>query len=184
MNRAIVALAALAALFASGCTVDIDAQSILERPSFEQFKTVSPLLEQRCGSLDCHGSLARPFRVFGVRGVRYVDIFDPDQALELVDPELARENGSFPGVGGKPTTEDEYMQNWRSACALEPEKMARVARGEVDPDELLLLRKPLGVEGHKGAALFVKGSSDHVCITSWLEGDVSKSECELSLKNP
>ncbi|MSP25188.1 MAG: hypothetical protein EXR75_08490 [Myxococcales bacterium] len=168
----------------TGCVVDLAPPAPLERPTLEQFKTVSPLMEQRCGSLDCHGSLARPFRVYGVRGLRFVDILNPDQALELVDPELVRANGSYPGTGGKPTSEAEYTQNWRSACALEPEKLTQVTRGELDPDALLLLKKPLGVEGHKGAAVFIKGSSDYVCITSWLDGEVSESECALALKNP
>lgn len=45
-HRTLESLVALAALVVGGCTIDIDAPASLERPSFEQFKTVSPLERQ------------------------------------------------------------------------------------------------------------------------------------------
>src|SRR5690606_33232984 len=125
---------------------------LVQCPDAAGFAAVSPVIEQRCGSLDCHGSIARPFRVYGSRGLRHIDVYDPDAVNQLSDPSLAEENGTYPGTDGKatPTTEAEMEQTRRSACGLEPEKINRVINGELRPEDLLLVRKPLEIERHKG----------------------------------
>jgi hypothetical protein len=152
------------------------------------FATVSPLLEQRCGSLDCHGNIARPLRVYGARGLRFVDV-NTDDVKQLFDSNLARTNGTFPGSGGKATTDAERAQTWRAVCGLQPEMMTDVVTGTGDPEKLLLLSKPLHLERHKGEKVFEKGSQDYDCIVSWLKsaqpgGAVDQTSCSDALKNP
>ena len=56
------------------------------------------MLEQRCGTLDCHGNTARPMRIFGSIGLRAPD---PDHAG---DPDY------YPG--GKTGTTDDFTDAW------------------------------------------------------------------------
>ena len=171
-----------------GCVQDPGLQ-VTACPDLKTFSSVSPVLEQRCGSLDCHGNIARPLRIYGSRGLRYVNIFDPKDAPQLVDPALADKNGTYPGAGGKATTDAERSQSWHALCGLEPEKMTQVTRGVESPEKLLLLTKPLKLERHKGDKVFEKGSQDYDCLLSWLTsaqpgGAVDKQICNESLKNP
>ncbi len=157
-------------------------------PDVKTFAAVSPLLEQRCGSLDCHGNMARPLRVFGARGLRVVDV-NTDAAKQLFDPSLARQQGTYPGSGGKATTDEERRQTWHAVCGLQPELMNDVVTGPGDPEKLLLLSKPLHLERHKGDKVFEKGSQDYDCIVSWLKssqpgGAVDQASCSDALKNP
>jgi hypothetical protein len=140
----------------------------------EDFRAVSALLEKRCGTLDCHGTLYRPLRIYGKDGLR---AFTPE---EYADPKLAEVNETV--AGGGTTTSEELDLTRRSICGLEPERMAKVPTGELDPNELLMLQKPLGdvsCDGreddgcarHKGGNVFIgKGATDAACVTSWLRG--------------
>ena len=49
---------------------------------------VSPVLEKRCGTLDCHGQLGRPLKFYSQNGLR---LFTED---EFNDPALARDAGT------------------------------------------------------------------------------------------
>ena len=44
-------------------------------PDFVQFKTggVNDLLANRCGTLDCHGQVGRPLRIYSRTGLRILD---------------------------------------------------------------------------------------------------------------
>src|SRR5207237_7950589 len=57
ISRFVLALAA--ALGLAGCLQD-PGVLVDSCPDVKTFSAVSPLLEQRCGSLDCHGNIARP----------------------------------------------------------------------------------------------------------------------------
>jgi hypothetical protein len=109
---------------------------------------VSTVFEKRCGSLDCHGSIARNMRIYSSGGLR-----------------LENDAGNVPGAGD--TTIDEINANFYSVTLLEPEKMNDVIAGG-DPEGLLLLRKPLGVERHKGGTQLLRGDDAYKCIYSWL----------------
>ncbi|MCA9617797.1 MAG: hypothetical protein KC731_02180 [Myxococcales bacterium] len=148
---------------------------IIECADLETFPPVSNVLEKRCGTIDCHGSFARPLRIFGRGGMRYHadanDYFDfgPDQDAGYVS-------------GGVGTTEEEYEANWRSVCGLQPEIMTQVVRDGADPLQLLILAKPLGPdeEGgqrHKGGVLLIKGGVAYDCIKTWIEGNVDNAAC-------
>jgi hypothetical protein len=159
---AVVALLS-AVTFAAGPACDTpNATEITEvdAPSYDQFKGVnvsatqagvSRLLEKRCGTLDCHGQVGRALRIYGQFGLRFVE-GDADNQ---------------PGLGA--TTETEYEANYQSVIALQPEYMTLVYEQVYPPEALLLIRKPLQLERHKGGAVFVSGDAAYACLTSWLE---------------
>lgn len=125
---------------------------------------VSKVLEQKCGTLDCHGDRSRPFRVMGRNGAR-LDIND------IV--------GSTDG-----TSVAELRENHASACALEPEQMGAVLAGDADLDSLTLCRKPRLIESHKGGRVWLDDSPGYICLTSWIEGSVDEAACEAELLLP
>jgi hypothetical protein len=141
---------------------------VIQCADLTTFDDVSNVLEKRCGTLDCHGNLARPFRLYGQGGLRLAT------AAEVTMPEVAQANGTV--SGGKGTTLAEFELNWRSLCALEPERMTQVRRGELQARELLIMRKPLGpeIEGgerHKGGQLYNLGDPAYECLERWIETD-------------
>jgi len=113
---------------------------------------VSAVFEKRCGSLDCHGSLARNMRVYSSRGLRLPN-----------DAGLA--------VGSGDTTLDEITANYQSILTLEPEETNAVLDG-ADPNTLLVVKKPLNVEKHKGGQVIRRGDDAERCIVSWLQEDL------------
>lgn len=157
-----------------GCVQDFEVASSYKCGDAEDFKLVSPVLEKRCGTLDCHGHPARPLRLYGSRGLRLVPVED------LLDPNAPGDPDLVPG--GVATTDEEYEANRRSVCGLEPELTTRVIDGLAEPLELLLLRKPLLIERHKGSQLFVPNSPTNNCIVGWLKGKLSSSECDAAAK--
>jgi len=115
-------------------------------------QSVSTFIERRCGTLECHGTLYRPMRIYGRFGLR-----------AQVEPNVP---------GGKPTTAFEHDANYGAVCSIEPDKMAEVANdfGQ-SADKLLFVQKARGVEGHKGGTVVTPGSAGDKCILGWLRGD-------------
>lgn len=142
-------------------------------PDYATYKTgVDPYLGKRCATLDCHGQVGRGLRLFSMNGLRAFD---------------ASGNGYFPYTTGKdPIQEDEQRQNYLSVCGLEPEVMAQVmAGGGADPMKLLLLKKPLLYEGHKGGQIMIDVSDPgYKCIASWLAGTLDQNACTQALVQP
>ncbi len=174
---------AAAALLSTACVQDPGPQ-VTACGDLATFAPVSNVLEKRCGTLDCHGNLARPFRLYGKGGLRLAT------AEELQDPEVAKVNGTVSGGNG--TTTGEFELNWRSLCGLEPEKMTAVQAGKpcpnekddgpCEPQDLLIMRKPLGPEidggeRHKGGQLFLKGGPGYTCLESWILDDLVLADC-------
>ena len=104
----------------------------------DPFVLVSSVLEERCATLDCHGALARPLRIYGNAGLRRPE---PDLGTEdcgagddcgqgrtckvgigCVDARIYDYAEYFSG-GSINTTPSERLENWRSICGLEPELM-------------------------------------------------------------
>jgi hypothetical protein len=158
---------ALASLGAGACVTSSDYEAAaFACPSSDEFRWVSQVFERRCGTLDCHGSYARPFRVYGRTGLR-----KPGQDLVTNGPQA--------------TTSLEIDENRASACGLEPERMEAVLEGEADPLETLtLVRKPLLIEAHKGGRVLADGSAGARCILSWLDGAVDTEACAEELVIP
>lgn len=166
-------------------------------PDEATFKNeVMPVIETRCGSLDCHGNIARPLRVYGQTGLRLIDLTDStdsnknqiSDALEqlIFGSDIAEKTKNYPGLDAKETTDKEKKQTRRSICGLQPEQMTPVLQGELDPDKLLLFSKPLLLERHKGGKVMAKGSRDYDCIKSWLLAqppEINKAACAAARKD-
>jgi hypothetical protein len=121
---------------------------------------VSAMLEKRCGTLDCHGQVGRPLRIYGSLGLRFVYGDASDR----------------PGL--QPTTDIEHKANYQSVIGLQPELMTEVVQGNAPPEALLLLRKPLQLERHEGGQVFVGGDVTYTCLTSWLSGQIDTTSCQ------
>lgn len=152
----VAALGALAALVtgSASCASPPDGKRSTEvlQPDYATYRAyVDPYLQRRCGTLDCHGQPGRAYRIYGFAGFR----------LYNVDAGLVS--------GEQPTTEDEVRANYQAAIALEPEEMSRlVATQGADPNRLLLLRKPLKLERHKGGPAMSEDDAGYRCVVAWL----------------
>ena len=160
-------LGALAVVFCSACITSVDsgATSPLALPDKDQFITqgVGVFMEKRCGSLDCHGQIGRPLRIYSSNGLRKND-----------GPNGARDTSG--------TTAEEQSANYFSVVGLEPEQISvsRVSEGVYD--DFLLLKKPLSLEGggvrHKGGPVLRSTDSGFDCLISWISGAANKAKCE------
>jgi hypothetical protein len=114
-------------------------------------ESVSGFMERRCGMLDCHGSVARPLRIYGQYGLRY-----PTES-------------NFPG--GAATTLNELSDNYGAVCSVTPEQMNQVVADPNSADQLLMIRKARGIEAHKGGTVVTQGDAGDTCMIDWLMGD-------------
>ncbi len=72
--------------------------------------------------------------------------------------------------GQQQTTDAEVLANYQAAISLEPEEMSRlIARQGIDPNRLLLLRKPLKLERHKGGPSMAEDDAGYKCVVAWLK---------------
>jgi hypothetical protein len=124
-------------------------------PDFPSYAAnVDIYLQRRCGTLDCHGQPGRAYRIYGFTGFR---LLDPDGGAQLVS-------------GQQPTTQLEVRANYQAAIALEPEEMSKVVgAGGLDHNRLLLLRKPLRLERHKGGPAMAEDDAGFKCVVAWLK---------------
>ena len=125
-------------------------------PNEAAFSPVSVLLDVRCGSLDCHGNVARNLRMYGSAGRR----------LAATDQPFA------PACN----TSGEIHEDFISVVGLEPEKMSAVVAG-ADPGTLTMMRKARGTEAHKGLQIWTTGDDSDNCVVSWLKGSVDRGAC-------
>ncbi len=161
--------AVLAVCFSCAQPVDDNRLTVMNKlPNADQFKQrtdgktagVSYFLERRCGTLDCHGSIARPLRIYGQHGLR-----------------LPNDGGLYPNKGD--TSDAELTANYRAVVGLEPEQMERVMAGE-DPTILLIIAKPLAYDPdskdtiygvrHRGGPQIIAGQDGYECLYQWLKG--------------
>lgn len=147
-----------------------DDRIVLHAPSSNQFVNGGPgvLLENKCGTLDCHGSFARNMRLYGKEGLRIDDRTDPSQPVPL--------------PGSTETTLNELYADYHSVVGLEPEVMTQVTKdGGAQPERLTMIRKARGTEEHKGLQQWSVGDDSDVCITSWLAGTVNSDACNRAI---
>jgi hypothetical protein len=167
-----LAAALLSASAVSSCSavpanqrIGIDAPSGSEA----QFGPVGDYLANRCGTLDCHGSMSRNFRVYGCEGMR-------------LDPKTLPGCSSILVPGQPPmintTTPAEHAATYRSLVGLEPTVMSEVYDNQGEHPELLtFVRKARGLEAHKGGAIITPGDVQDICITSWLARNTNATAC-------
>jgi hypothetical protein len=159
----VVACAVLCGLAGHACSAPpaSDDRVIVSAPGSRPFALVGVMLDRRCGTLDCHGSLDRNFRLYGQEGLR------------LEDPDL-------PGAGD--TTAAELDASYHSLVGLEPEILTTVVReGGARPERLTLVRKARATEDHLGGKLFAIGDDQDVCLTSWLTGTLDEEACKRAI---
>jgi hypothetical protein len=126
--------------------------------------SVSEYMARRCGTLDCHGSVTRPLRLYGRLGLR-------DPAGSDIS-------------GGRATTPDEVSDNYTAVCSVDPEQMQSLALGTIDPEDVLVLQKARGAVEHKGGTVVAVGSPGDNCIYGWLRGDPPETvatNCQLAI---
>ena len=142
------------------CSVpDPDRVTTVLAPDETEYKQyVDPYLAKRCATLDCHGQVGRPLRLYSQLGLREAD-------AGIIDPV------DVTGFHGKPTTDQEKHANYQAVVGLQPEVMSQVI-GELgfDPERLLLLLKPLNTIPHKGGPVMGSGDTGYNCFVEWLEG--------------
>src|SRR5271165_5363607 len=107
---------AAAAIGVASCSID-NPRIGIEAPPFsvDSFKPLNDYLVYRCGTIDCHGSPARNFRIWGCDGMR----LDAGQAVTCTPDD----------AGGGLTTIYEYQATYRSLVGLEPQVMTTVWDG-------------------------------------------------------
>lgn len=122
------------------------------QPDFPTYRDhVDAYLQRRCGTLDCHGQPGRAYRVYGFAGFR---LYNLDAGLVS---------------GQQPTVPEEVLANYQAAVALEPEEMSRlIATQGAEPNKLLLLRKALRLERHKGGPAMAEDDVGYKCVVAWL----------------
>jgi hypothetical protein len=136
-------------------------------PNHDVFiKSVSPYLERRCGTLDCHGEVTRPMRLYGQYGLRH-----------------PTENNIS---GGSSTTAIEKEDNFASVCNQDPAPMQQVTEDRgVSAEKLLLVNKARGLEKHKGGKIVNEQDAGDRCILGWLRlmpPDQVAADCEAAIK--
>ncbi|HVY48718.1 MAG TPA: hypothetical protein VHB21_22675 [Minicystis sp.] len=188
MNRArasALSAALVAASFAPvvACTPVTEAYEQIDGPAFgtdgDTFRPVSSVMEARCGTLDCHGQVARPMRIYGQQGLR-------GPWMQGGKPPIG-----YVTNGTEQTTSDELLANYAAMIGLEPEITAKVVAGSDPPDDLTLVRKPRLEERHKGGKLWNENDPGDKCLIKWLTGVKSKatgtldtSDCTTELQHP
>jgi len=166
------ALFALALAVTSGCAKKPDPaeQAALALPDQNQFTQpggVNDFLVARCAALDCHGHVARPLRLYSPNGLRLED-----------GPNGSRDTRAM--------SDKEKAENYLSVVGLEPEGISEVLVSGGEFTDILLFKKPLGMDGggvrHKGGTVIRVGDDGWRCFTSWASGKFNAKACEDALK--
>ncbi len=157
--RSLLLGAIVACVLAIACSAapDQDAQVTAGSIDRTTFKPVALMLGTRCGSIDCHGSRFRNFRLFGFGGLRKVATDTPETPA---------------------TTPQEVDEDYDAFMTLEPGAMNDfVSTGRHTPSTLTVYRKGRGDEAHKGGQRIVVGDPADRCLTSWLTSTVDTASC-------
>ncbi len=134
--------------------VDVGASATQSFAGDFRSQGVSTVIEKHCGSLDCHGNAARNMKIYSSGGLR-----------------LPNEAGAAPGQSA--TTLEEITANYLSIADLEPEQLTQVRAHGADPYSLLLIKKPLELERHKGGPAITRGDDAEACLISWLKSGIA-----------
>lgn len=125
-------------------------------PARADFAPVGEALGSRCGSLDCHGAVARNFRVYSRNGLRI---------------------GGVTAEGN--TTPEEYDATYTSLVSIQPEILEQVlVEGGVKPERWVVVAKGNGTVHHKGGVAMSIGSAADRCLRSWLASALDTAACQ------
>ena len=161
-----VMAATIAAGVAVACsTPESSARFVATPPDRASFDPVAQVFVRTCGTLDCHGTVARNLKIYGDVALRFAPTATPSVL--------------------QPTTKDEIDQTYASLVGLEPEILSEVVQsGGAQPERLTFLRKARGTESHKPGPIIQQGDDRDVCFTSWLAGKVDAGACTRALGYP
>lgn len=176
LGRLALGLGLTAAISAVACSSPDDSARVNANVGDRAtFPLVGQALARRCGSLDCHGTLYRNFRVYGYGALRLAQGDVPD------DSKVA----SSQGLDQKLATPAESDATYDALVSLEPELTRDVllAHG-AGLDNLTLVRKGRGEERHKGNTVIVRGDNADKCLVGWLSGAPNNDACTAVLKEP
>jgi hypothetical protein len=158
---------AFAALTIAACVglPDTSAKTVTTGPSLAFYTAnVDEYLGRRCGTLDCHGQVGRPLRLYNQLGLR----MDADDS-GVVSGMLGTDGH---GANTSGTTAAEQLANYEAVIALQPEVMNNVVNNHADPQSLLLLLKPLLKIPHQGGLQMTNEMDPgYECVESWLTTD-------------
>lgn len=127
-------------------------------PSADDFKVVAPMLVRRCGSIDCHGSTYRNFRLYGYGGPRLAATDRPDTPARITD--------------------DEVRFDYAAVVGLEPEIMRDVVLANgAGFNRLSIVRKGRNEEDHKGGQRMKADDDADKCFTTWLSRTTARDAC-------
>jgi hypothetical protein len=163
---------ALSLSLAASCAASPDPNqaAVMSPPDRDQFTKggVSAFMERRCGTLDCHGQIGRPLRIYGQFGLRRTP---PDQ------PGAPRPDGV--------TTDDERLDNYYAVVDLEPEAIGYAHATNGADKDFLLLKKPLDIENggvrHKGGPVLRQiDDPGFRCLVTWIDGTVNSNDCQAA----
>lgn len=133
----------------------------LDRASFPP---VADVYQRHCGSLECHGTPYRNFRLYGLYGQRLNKADRPDQPV---------------------TSVAEYDANYQAFLGLEPSVLRDVvAGGGLDATRLTVVRKGRGDEAHKGGSPITPGDAADRCILAWIRNAPDAAACAAAVKSP
>ena len=162
---ALVALAMAAATGSCASSPDPTRYTQILAPDYNQFhgtggNGVNDFLSKRCGTLDCHGQVGRPLRLYSQDGLRILD-----------------DAANLPGGAG--LTETEITANYQSVIGLQPELMSQVVADPTNnpPQSLLLVAKPRNLQAHKGGQVVTAGDDGDQCVVTWILGTANAAQC-------
>jgi hypothetical protein len=167
------------ALLAWSCAIPADSGQAPDLPDSKSFidNNVSLFMERRCGSLDCHGQVGRPLRIYSEWGLRL-------------------HTGDNNTRDKRPTQPDERLENYLAVVGLDPENLAICFDKNSDGtayDSLQLLKKPLDISGggirHKGGPVLHQSQSDKgwACLHNWAcagPDTLNAADCTAAAKYP
>lgn len=120
------------------------------------FQRMGDVLVTHCGTLDCHGTIFRNFRVYNVDGLRLP--------------------GNITGTTG--TTDEEYLKTYESLVMLQPEVLSKIYKNHgAHPERWMVITKGRGSEHHKGGSRMRAGDDADHCIISWISGATDLDAC-------
>jgi hypothetical protein len=144
------------------CSVDDGPGRIAaDAPDRAAFEAPGKLLVARCGSLDCHGSTYRNYRLLGYGGARLDPSDRPDTPA---------------------TTAAELTIDYDATVGIEPERTRAIAEGREPVMNATLVRKGRGLEKHEGGTRLSAGSPIDSCVLGWLTRAPNADACTAALR--